>query len=342
MIKLLYLQNDYCAAAVASAIAAAVIQTYRNYMIILSAQYRYFILLLVAFLMPLSLRAENITFADANVKALCVANWNTDDDDELSMEEAAAVTSLGTVFREKNNIATFEELEYFTGLTSIDDYAFYKSSIRSIAFPATVTSIGKYAFSHSNICGEMHIPGTVKDIGDYAFDSCRELTSVVLEEGVETIGWHTFSGPIRKLSLPASITYIKSLAINPYVNGNNSSGISVPEGDLYVYANTTVPAAINDFAFYDIFAEGHLVVPFGCIEAYKAVEGWSHFGEYLEIGDVNGDGAINVVDVTTLIAYVTGQEPKSFKPAAADINGDGAINADDITQLAHTLILGGE
>ena len=79
--------------------------------------------------MSFQLHAENITFADANVKALCIANWDTDKDGELSTDEAAAVKSLGTVFREKNNIGTFEELKYFTGLTAISDYAFYKSSI---------------------------------------------------------------------------------------------------------------------------------------------------------------------------------------------------------------------
>ena len=48
-----------------------------------------------------------IIFADVNVKAICVANWDTNGDGELSEAEAAAVTDLGTVFREKNNIPDF-------------------------------------------------------------------------------------------------------------------------------------------------------------------------------------------------------------------------------------------
>ena len=35
--------------------------------------------------------AADITFVDAGVKALCVANWDTSGDGELSEEEAAAV-----------------------------------------------------------------------------------------------------------------------------------------------------------------------------------------------------------------------------------------------------------
>ena len=38
-------------------------------------------------------KADNITFADANVKALCVANWDTNYDGELSTDEAATEPS---------------------------------------------------------------------------------------------------------------------------------------------------------------------------------------------------------------------------------------------------------
>lgn len=265
--------------------------------------------------LAIPLLAGNITFANAGVKALCVANWDTSGDGELSEEEAAAVTSLGSVFREKTSIGAFPELRYFTGLTAIGDYAFYKSTIS----------------------GELRVPGNVKTIGKYAFNSCRQLTTVVLEEGVEEVGWHGFSGPISKLSLPTSLKFMSSMAIDPYVNGS-SSGIFTPEGDLYVYSYATTPPPINDFAFYYVFAAGHLIVPQGCKEAYKASWPWSQFGEYLELGDVNRDGHMDITDVTALIAYVTGQDPKPFKPAAADINGDGLVDANDVDALCRLLL----
>ena len=255
-------------------------------------------------------KAENITFADANVKALCVANWDTDNDGELSTEEAAAVTTLGTVFKGKTNITTFDELRYFTG----------------------VTTIGEYAFSGSSIGPTLTIPGTVKIIGDYAFNNCRSLTRIILQEGVESVGWHTFSGPITFLSLPSSLTSMSSMAVDPY-------GASIPQGDyFYVYVHATTPANIDDLAFYPSFAEGHLVVPPGTIDAYKAVNGWAHFGEYLELGDVNGDGAVNVLDVTTLVSYVLNEPTNPFVEEAADVNGDGNINSLDITAIVSIIL----
>ena len=67
---------------------------------------------------------DPIAFADANVKALCIANWDTNGDSELSEIEASAVTSLGTVFRSNSSITSFDELQYFTKLSSIDDVVF--------------------------------------------------------------------------------------------------------------------------------------------------------------------------------------------------------------------------
>ncbi|MBR4365710.1 MAG: hypothetical protein IKP43_02885, partial [Bacteroidaceae bacterium] len=58
-----------------------------------------------------------ITFADPAVETLCVANWDTNHDGELDEAEAAAVTDLGEVFKGNTEITSFDELQYFTGLT---------------------------------------------------------------------------------------------------------------------------------------------------------------------------------------------------------------------------------
>ncbi|WP_295154123.1 dockerin type I repeat-containing protein [uncultured Ruminococcus sp.] len=50
-------------------------------------------------------------------------------------------------------------------------------------------------------------------------------------------------------------------------------------------------------------------------------------------GDLNGDGAVNVSDVSILAAHVKGVK-KMSDASAADLNGDGSINVSDIAMLA--------
>ena len=144
------------------------------------------------------LGGEQITFADLNVKALCVANWDTDGDGELSCSEAAAVTDLGSVFRNQSTITSFEELQYFTGLTTIGNEAFYYccNMLGSLYIPNSVTTIGERAFYGCNsFTGSLIIPNSVISIGNYAFYHCSGFTgSLTIPNSVVTIDKGAFYG----------------------------------------------------------------------------------------------------------------------------------------------------
>ena len=141
----------------------------------------------------------NIVFADANVKALCVANWDTNGDGELSYTEADAVTDLGTVFSENQQITSFEELQYFTGLTSIGDYAFENCSnlTGALLIPNHVTSIGESAFQGcSGFTGGLTIPNSVISIGRRAFEGCSSLSgSITIGTSLSSIDEYAFGSP---------------------------------------------------------------------------------------------------------------------------------------------------
>lgn len=119
-----------------------------------------------------------IIFADANVKALCVANWDTNGDRELSESEAAAVTNLGEVFKGNTDITSFNELQYFTGLVSIGDNAFNDcSSLTSVTLPESVTTIGEFAF-HASGLESISFPSALTEVGAESFSSCENLESI--------------------------------------------------------------------------------------------------------------------------------------------------------------------
>lgn len=55
-------------------------------------------------------------------------------------------------------------------------------------------------------------------------------------------------------------------------------------------------------------------------------------------GDINGDGEVNVADVTTLVDYILGKNPTSCNESACDINGDNEINVSDVTSLVDIIL----
>ena len=57
-------------------------------------------------------------------------------------------------------------------------------------------------------------------------------------------------------------------------------------------------------------------------------------------GDVNGDGEVNVTDVTMIVEYVLGQHNSSFIVANADVNGDGNITVTDVAEAVNIILDG--
>ena len=57
-------------------------------------------------------------------------------------------------------------------------------------------------------------------------------------------------------------------------------------------------------------------------------------------GDVNGDGSVNIIDVTALINYLLGGSASDINMTAADCNQDGKVAIDDVTALINYLLGG--
>ena len=64
---------------------------------------------------------------------------------------------------------------------------------------------------------------------------------------------------------------------------------------------------------------------------------WIQYGSSSERGDVNGDGSVNISDVTALIDYLLSGQTA---PAGADCNQDNAVNIGDVTALIDYLLSG--
>lgn len=167
-------------------------------------------------------------------------------------------------------------------VVAIGKYAFYngsgETSVKSVEIPATVTSIGKNAFTDlsslnsvtfaknsqlktigdnafdSTSISSISLPASLKTIGEAAFTKCRYLSSVTMQEGVAEIGASAFSSDrfLSSITLPASLTtlgsgvfdgcsYLKSITVT-----EGSKTYSSNDGVLFNADQTTLlqyPAA---------------------------------------------------------------------------------------------------
>ena len=212
-----------------------------------------------------------IAFADDNVSKICINNWDTNGDGYLSYEEAAAVNSLDQVFKENSSIISFDELKYFTGITSIGSNAFYSCwQLSSVTIPNNVNSIGDDAFYYCKGLTSVTIPDGVTFIGEKAFAFCSNLTSVTIGNGVTSININAFQN-CDKLEA----VYISDMAAWCGISfgGDNSSGNSNPLNYAHhLYLNDeeikdlVIPdgvTSINKYAFYKCSGLTSVTIPDG-------------------------------------------------------------------------------
>ena len=186
-------------------------------------------------------KTQAIEFQDENTKLLCTLHWDENEDGELSYEEAAAVTDLGTAFK-GSSILAFTELKYFTSLEKIADSAFEGCvSLVKITMPEQITSVGTSAFSGCTNLKKIAIPNAVTEIGGNAFNGCSSLTRVDISD---LSAWCkiSFGGYYAN-----PLEYAKKL----YLNGSELTDITIPS-DI---------TEIKAYAFYGCTSLTSVTIP---------------------------------------------------------------------------------
>ena len=182
---------------------------------------------------------------------------------------------------------------------------------QNTVIPNSVTSIGDWAFAYCSNLTSVTIPNSVTSIGESAFLECSSLTSVTISNSVTSIGNYAFA-------YCRSLTSVTCLAETP------------PTADSGTFSNYSAT----------------LYVPAGSLNDYMMTYPWNDFYSIQPIGqlpsdmngDMNGDGQINIADLTDLIRYILSHDPTGIDLDNADVNQDGLINIADVTELINMLL----
>ncbi len=256
---------------------------------------------------------KNIEFADANVKAICVENWDTNHDSELNYWEASAVTDIGTVFQ-RSEITFFDELQYFTGLTCIGYEAFGGcSGLISIVIPNSVTSIGVGAFAGCKGLIFIEIPKSVTSIGDAAFYGCNSLRIVnCYAETVPSTDAYTF---YYCYSVPIGTLHVPACAIEDYRNTEPWSRF----GSIVPLDPMEFELTVSDAGVATLYLDYSVAIP--------EVEG---MGDVMYVSDVVGRSLVltkvenNIPAHTGVIVYA---QPGTYTFTSSTTHVDACANS---------------
>lgn len=172
---------------------------------------------------------EPIVFADQGIKEALIAKFDTNGDGELSYKEAAAVTSIEGVFGTKKSFTSFDEFQYFSGVTLIPNSQFADwVLLSSIILPESVEKIGDRAFYRCENLQSVVMGNSVKSINISAFYECKKLMSIKIPDSVQTLGSCVFRGctSLRLANLPDGIETINA---ELFYGCKLLTNISIPE-----------------------------------------------------------------------------------------------------------------
>ena len=253
----------------------------------------------------------NISFDDLEVKRICVVNWDTNGDGELSKAEAAAVTDLGEVFRENKEIKSFDELQYFTSVTKLNSEEFYYcSSLASIILPNSLRSTGQnvfcgcYALSHIGWpendgftlnfgifqhCpfSSISLPSNLTSFSGGTFVQCYDLTEILVDDANPY--YQTIDGVVYSKDRKTVVAYPNGKDLTEYTI---LSGVEEIGRDALGYCNKlvhlSIPASVNKLGnscFESMSALKSLVIPEAVTEIPPYCCAWNYSLEEVNIPD---------------------------------------------------------
>lgn len=157
---------------------------------------------------------DAIVFEDIIAKYACVEKFDSNGDGEVSYAEAAAATSLYGLFTNWNTVKSFDEIKYFTGVTSTAGVFSGLKQLKSIVLPDNITSLGD--FTGCTSLESAVLPKYIGYMPDHCFENCSALKQVVLPDALNTIPRYCFQycTSLKSIALPESLVTIGEFAFS--------------------------------------------------------------------------------------------------------------------------------
>ncbi|MCQ2452561.1 MAG: leucine-rich repeat protein [Oscillospiraceae bacterium] len=224
------------------------------------------------------------------------------------------------------------------GVTSIFDTGFVGSRfIRELTLPSTMPRVGYRSFQECSGLERLVLKPGIREIENLAFFDCGKLKTVSFPEGLTRIGSSSFAScrSLTSALLPESVTRIEEEA---FEYDRALSQVYIPAGVSYLGQNAFYGCSGLTDVYYGGSREQWDAL---AADAGVRAEAVIHCGARAPVeeepltGDLNGDGALNLVDVALLFRSLTGE---GTSLSQGDVNGDGKCDLKDVALLYHRYV----
>ena len=229
-----------------------------------------------------------------------------------------------------------------------------------IVVPEGVVIISGYAFYGNTAITSVRLPDGVREIRDQVFSGCTALSKIEIPLSTNIIHENAFNGCANDLtifgyepSVAKNFADKMKLIFKRLLVDISSCEITLDK-ESYVFEGKPVEAVISvrlngtnltrgiDYTveYADNDKVGTATVTVTGKDKYsgtasKTFEINAKAEDDRSRGDINGDGIINVSDISKAAAHVKGKRAlEESEEKAADVNGDGEINVSDISLIA--------
>lgn len=212
---------------------------------------------------------------------------------------------------------------------AINSYMFENcAAFNEITIPAHIASIGTRAFAGTALT-TVEVPGSVSTIASATFFNCKNLASVILNEGVTSLEEQAFMGSsaLSSVALPQSLTKIGSKAFS---NCNITGDIVLPSAVKTINSEAfTNNSAITSMSFPATLSNLGESVFSGCsgITSFSIDAANTTY-------KVNAGNAIVTVDDTKVMVYPAAATATSYVDAnATTIAAHAFYGAKNLTEI---------
>lgn len=224
--------------------------------------------------------------------------------------------------------------DQFSGrlVSEVYDYAFENNAdFTVIDFSqndGNLKYIGIKSFAEcTGLTGDLNLPSSIRNLNIGSFQGCTGFTSLVINTGVREIPRQCFNrcSGLREVYLPSDLESIGDIAFG---NCDSLEKVYIPRSVTYISDTAFARSYPTLYVYFNSYAYQYAKdnnIPYKLLDEIK-------------LGDANGDGNVNINDVTYIqmktAEYVVFNE---LQLTAADVNGDGVVSIEDATLIQQYL-----